>query len=241
MLAYHARKVLGKNALVVIAVSESLARHELDDARKQASDFGFDLIEIATDELQNPLYRANTGNRCFFCKATLFDHLSALKLQRSMPDASIVYGANLDDLDDVRPGHQAAKAAGALAPFVEVGLYKSEIRKLAEIAGLPSMDRPQAACLSSRFPINVTVDADRLKMVELAEEIVRAAGFDQIRVRYRIDEHKSAFAAIEIGQTELPRMTPQVVASLEAPIVSLGFSRIYVDPRGYRQGGAQIG
>ena len=241
MLAFHARKVLGKKALVVIAVSESLARHELLDARKQALDFGFDLEEIATDELLNPLYRANTGNRCFFCKATLFDHLLRLKIEKSMPYAGIVYGANLDDLDDVRPGHQAAKAAGALAPFVDVGLYKSEIRRLAAVAGLPSKDRPQAACLSSRFPVNVTVDADRLKMVEQAEAIVRAAGFEQIRVRYRLDEHKAAFAAIEIGQQELSRMVPDVVAALHEPIVALGFSRIYIDPRGYRQGGAQLG
>jgi uncharacterized protein len=258
VLAYYARQVLGPKAKIVIALSPSLAQSELDAARHQARQFDFDLIEINTDEVGLDAYRRNDGMRCFFCKSTLFEHLHQIKEELSIN--AIAYGANMDDLSDERPGHKAAAKYNVEAPLLQCGLYKTEIRALAEAAGLPSFDRPQAACLSSRFPKNVYIDPARLAIVDRAEEAVRALGFKQVRVRYRLgdatrrqtgvqkydgtipflDADHRVSASVEIGEEELLALKqhPEKAALIEEKLTAIGFDSVHIDEHGYRQGGA---
>lgn len=239
LLAKLAKEVLAEKSLVVIAVSPSLATNELRDARRQAQEHGFDLLEISTEEVDKPEYQANTGNRCFFCKATLFEHLTRLQVERQM--AAIVYGANMDDLSDTRPGHLAAKQAGVLAPFIDCQVYKSDIREMAAGLGLSSFDRPQAACLSSRFPDFTIVSAERLRQVERAEEIVRSHGFRQLRVRYIEDVQRATVGArLEVGVEELVNLTAHVKTEINDAFVALGFATTEFDESGYSQGKANV-
>lgn len=254
LLAYYARAVLKSKAKIVIAVSPSLSAYELEDARAQAKAFQFELCEILTNEIELAQYRANVGNRCFFCKATLFEYLGQIKNELAVenPQSKIatVYGANLDDLSDLRPGHKAAEEAGVLAPLIEAQLSKAEIRWLAQRAGLPSANRPQAACLSSRFPINTPVSESRLRLVEAAEASLRSLGFKQIRVRYSLErteietptkQEHSPVARIELGKDELSALPSEgelfqdkIVPTLKA----LGFAKVTLSEHGYVQGGA---
>lgn len=234
-LALAAFQELSGAALAVIAVSPSLAQVELVDARRQAEQMGFPLLEIVTSEVENELYRANSGNRCYFCKATLFESMLRLKEERGF--FAIAYGANMDELADVRPGHAAARAAGVLAPFVDCGLYKDEIRSLARWHGLPSWDRPQAACLSSRFPDFTPIDESRLALVEEAEILVKKAGFRQVRVRF-LSRPQGLTASVEVGLSEVDQLTACLTEQLGCDIKALGFDFVQFDKGGYRQGNA---
>jgi len=244
LLALYARLALGKRARIVIALSPSLAQSELSAAREQAELLQFDLIEIATQEVELGEYRRNDAMRCFFCKSTLFEYLHQMK--EELVVNAIAYGANMDDLNDTRPGHQAASKYNVVAPLLESGLYKVEIRALAKAHALPSFDRPQAACLSSRFPTNVYIDPQRLAIVDQAEAAVRALGFRQVRVRYRENapaggQGSSKFiASVEIGADELGLLhsRPEVASLIEEALDQFGFDGVYIDPLGYQQGGA---
>ncbi len=233
LLAYYARLVLGENAKVVIADSASLALEDLDTARAQAMLFEWNLIEISTDEFENEDYLRNDEMRCFHCKATLFEDLS--QLAKEMGIERIAYGANLDDDADFRPGQLAAQQFGVLAPLREAGLSKNEIRILARRAGLPSWDRPQNACLSSRIPTSIPVTISNVSQVEAAESYIKTLGFTVVRVRYHQEK-----AVVEIGQDELKRLQvePYLVNKIETTLTDLGFTEVIIDPRGYRQGGA---
>ena len=147
LLAYYARSVLGTKALIVIAVSPSLAQNELAFARAQSEQFNWNILEIATAEVEKPEYKANNEMRCYFCKTELFACMQIIAAELKIDH--LAYGANLDDLADFRPGHEAARQFKVLSPLQDAQLSKEEIRFLAKEAGLPSWDRPQAACLSS--------------------------------------------------------------------------------------------
>ncbi len=233
LLAYYAKTLLKENARVITAVSPSLAADDLEAARAQAMLFDWDLTEISTDEFSNESYQKNDSMRCFFCKATLFEELS--ELARKFEIDNIVYGANVDDNSDFRPGRIAAGQYQVVAPLEEAGLNKQEIRLLARKAGLPSWDRPQNACLSSRVPTHIPVTIEVVLKVEVAERAVKAFGFNQVRVR-----HHGAKAIVEVGQDELIRFQkePLLVNKIEASLIDLGYEEVTVDPRGYRQGAA---
>lgn len=243
VLAHYAKVALGARAHIVIALSPSLATAELDAARAQALQAHFDLIEINTSEVDSEDYRANDSMRCFFCKSTLFEYLSAM--QKQLEVAAITYGANVDDLSDYRPGHQAAKQFGVLAPLIDAGLTKVEIRKLAQKQGLPSWDRPQAACLSSRFVENTYITPTRLGLIDKLEQVVRDFDFRQVRVRYfTVDD--SAKASVEVGSDELSRFTAEpelarnLIDALHSANQNAGASitQFEIDPDGYSQGKA---
>lgn len=233
LIAYYAKALLGKDAHVVIAVSASLAADDLEAARAQASLFEWDLVEISTDEFENEDYQRNDDMRCFHCKTSLFKELADMASARGIN--SIIYGANLDDQSDFRPGRIAASQHDVIAPMEEVELTKAEIRTLARRAGLPSWDRPANACLSSRIPRNIPVTIDSLSQVEAAERFIKTLGFKVVRVR-----HHSEKAVVEIGCSELYRLKvePYLVNKIETALKDLGFDEITIDPRGYRQGGA---
>jgi uncharacterized protein len=145
---------------------------------------------------------------------------------------AIVYGVNVDDLGDYRPGQGAAQQHGVKAPLVDAGLTKPEIRELSRLAGLPTWDRPAAACLSSRVPYGTAVTPETIRKIELAEEEIKNLGFRQFRVRYHND-----LARIEIGRAELPQaMTLEMFDRITQALKPIGFTYVALDMTGYRQG-----
>ncbi len=233
LLAYYARKVLGDRAKIVIAVSPSLATEELTAAREQAAAFDWQLQEIATHELDNPDYERNDQMRCYHCKRTLFVELEHIATQENIN--SIAYGANVDDQKDYRPGHKAAREFNVISPLQDAGMVKEDIRQLAKTAALPSWNRPQAACLSSRFPTFEPVTLEGLNQIDRSEAFLHSLGFKQVRVR-----HYGDTAKVEIDKDELPRLLNDHDLSNEvkAQLQELGYKEVVIDPDGYRQGAA---
>lgn len=181
-LAKVAHDVLGDRALAVIADSFSLPRRELREALEVAARYSFPVRVVKTDEFNNPDYLSNPANRCFFCKHELFSELEPLA--RSEGFAVIAYGENASDVGDFRPGAQAAKEFEVRAPLKEAGLTKREIRELSAQLGLPTAEKPQMACLSSRIPYGEPVTPEKLHMIEEAEAVLRGLGFYEVRVRH---------------------------------------------------------
>src|SRR5579872_5191126 len=149
-LAWAAQQALGDRALAVTALSASFSKHDRDQAEAFVRASGVRHEFIETREFENPLYVANNADRCYHCKDELFDRMESLARERNFQ--AIAYGINADDTRDFRPGHRAAHEHRVLAPLLDVGLTKSEIRELSRLAGLPTWDRPASACLSSRIP-----------------------------------------------------------------------------------------
>ena len=181
-LARVAHDVLGDRALAVIADSPSLPRRELQEALAIAAQFQFPVRVVRTAEFENPDYLSNPANRCYFCKHELFGQLAPIA--RAEKFAVIAYGENASDNGDFRPGAQAAAEFQVRAPLKEAGLTKSEIRELSAQLGLPTADKPQMACLSSRIPQGEPVTPEKLAMIEAAEYVLRDLGFHDVRVRH---------------------------------------------------------
>src|SRR4051794_33666278 len=181
-LALVARDVLGAKSLAVIADSPSLPRRELEEALAIARQFEIPVRVVRTQEFENAAYLSNPNNRCYFCKHELFTELAPLARAESF--AVIAYGENASDVGDHRPGAQAATEFAVRAPLKEAGLTKSEIRALSAQLGLPTADKPQMACLSSRIPYGETVSPSNLSMIEQAEYVLRDLGFYDVRVRH---------------------------------------------------------
>jgi uncharacterized protein len=234
LLLKVAHDVLGNGATAVTAVSPSLPAAERRRAADLAREIGARHMEVTTRELDDPRYAANPSNRCYFCKAELFDKLR--EVGQRLGVRAIVYGANRDDLSDHRPGMSAAEESGIRAPLLEAGLGKGAIRQLSRHLGLPSWDRPARPCLSSRIPHGIEVTPDRLRQIEQAEEALEKAGFQQFRVRYHHD-----VARIEVGEEELGRLLeePLRVRVVEA-VRRAGFRHVAVDLAGYRTGSLNI-
>lgn len=235
-LAFVAHQELGPRALAAIADSPSLPRHELAEALDLAQRFGFAVRTVGTREFDNASYLANPQNRCYFCKHALFDELSPLA--RAEGFAVIAYGENASDLGDHRPGAQAAAEFKIRAPLKEVGLTKQEIREFSASLGLPTADKPQMACLSSRIPYGEEVTPAKLRMIEAAESYLRGLGFHDLRVRHH-ELRAGALARLEIGPDEMPGVLvngrPQEITS---HLKSLGYSQVTLDLQGYRRGSA---
>ena len=234
-LAWAATQVLGPAALSVTADSPSYPDHHRQLALDVARRFGLRHRIIHTKELEQPAYRANPVNRCYYCKHELYTALTAVAREQGI--AAIADGSNADDRGDYRPGRQAAREFGVRSPLDEVGLTKSDIRELSHRAGLPTWDEPASACLSSRIPYLSEVTDVKLRMIERAERAVRALGFRVCRVRHHDDG-----ARLEIGVDELPRaLQPDVSERLVAELVAVGYRDVTIDPRGYRQGSLNEG
>ena len=229
-LAYAAHRVLGKRMLAVTALSASYSARDRREAQACVERFRFPHEFVETGELENPAYRANSPNRCYFCKDELFQKLDELVRQRGY--AAVAYGVNVDDQGDWRPGQRAAREHQVLTPLLDAALTKSEIRELARRAGLPVWDRPASACLSSRIAYGIEVTPERLAVVEKGEEALHELGFRQVRVR-----HHENLVRIEIAPEELPRaLTPEMARKFVDIFKPLGFSFVTLDLEGYRQG-----
>lgn len=233
-LAKVAHEVLGARALAAIADSPSLPRRELAEAIELGERFGFPVRVVRTAEFDNPSYLANPTNRCYFCKHALFTELGPLA--RAEGFAVLAYGENASDVGDHRPGAQAASEFAVRAPLKEAGLTKADIRALSARLGLPTADKPQMACLSSRIPTGESVTPEKLRMIEEAEDFLRCAGFHDVRVRHH-QSGSAALARIELGVDELARF---LGGSLHAEVVGrfqkIGYLHVTVDLAGYRRG-----
>jgi len=230
-LAWAAKQALGDNAIAVTADSPSVPRSHMRDAAALTHDFGIRHEIIQTLEFENPEYAANNPDRCFYCKDELFRRME--ELASRFPGQTIVYGVNTDDLGDYRPGQKAAKIHEVKAPLVEAGLSKAEIRELSRLAGLPTWDRPAAACLSSRVAYGTPVTVENIQQVETAEEAMKALGFRQFRVRYHSDE----LVRVEIARDEMPKaLSLEMFEKISSSLKTLGFKYVTLDMQGYRQG-----
>src|SRR6267142_3331899 len=229
-LAWAANRALGARALSVTAISPSYSAYDRAELEKFIEHTGVRHEFVETHEMENPAYRANAGDRCYYCKDELFSVLGALASARGF--AAVAYGVNADDTSDFRPGHRAAAEHRVLAPLLEAKMSKGDIRALSQRAGLPCWDRPASACLSSRLPYGTEVTVERLALVENGEAILRDLGFKQFRVRLH-----DKLARIEIAREELPAaMTPPMGAEIAKRFKAAGFLYVALDLEGYRQG-----
>lgn len=239
LLAYAAHRALGDQALAVIADSPSLPRAEFSDAVHIAEEFGFALKVVKTGEFSNPDYVANPLNRCFHCKHELFSKLEPIAVEGGF--RVICYGENASDVGDYRPGAQAAAEFQVRAPLKEAGLSKTMIRKISRSLGLPTSEKPQMACLSSRIPYGEVVNAEKLRMIEMAEKGIRDMGFHDVRVRHH-ELTRGALARIEIGAAELGKVWSDRNAEMIHQRVSeAGFAQVTLDLKGYRRGSLNEG
>jgi uncharacterized protein len=229
-LAWATCQALGNDMLAVIADSPSLARFQFEDAIAFAREQNIPFQIIKTQELDRPEYMRNDSQRCFHCKDELFDVMEAFAASNGFQ--TIVYGVNVDDKGDFRPGQAAASQHRVVAPLVEAGLTKNEIRALARETGLRIWDKPASACLSSRIEYGRPVTTEALSAVERGEDYLRQIGFRQFRVR-----HHGQIVRIEIAREEMPRaMTVEVAAEFTRVFKSLGFKFVTLDLEGFRSG-----
>jgi uncharacterized protein len=229
-LAWVAHQALGDKMLAIIADSPSLARTQLDDAVAFAREEGIPLEAVVTAEMDRPEYVRNDSQRCFFCKDELFTLMEDMRGARSFD--TIAYGVNLDDQGDFRPGQKAAANHHVLAPLLDAGLSKDDIRTLARQAGLRIWDKPASACLSSRIEYGRPVTREALAVVEQGEDALRSMGFRQFRVR-----HHGDIVRIEIAREELARaLDPAMAAQFNGIFKSLGFKFVTLDLEGFRSG-----
>lgn len=238
-LALVVHQVLGDKALAVISDSPSLPRREFDQAVALAKQFNFPLRIVRTQELNKTEYAANPNNRCYFCKHELFSEL--LPIAQAEKFAVIVHGENASDVGDYRPGSQAAGEVKARAPLKEIGLTKAEIRTFSAQLGLPTAQKAQAACLSSRIPYGEAVTAEKLEMIEKAEYVLQDLGFHDVRVRHHelsAQGIKVHLARIEVGSEEMPKfLQNDAFSKVATGLKALGYTHTTLDLQGYRRGG----
>jgi len=229
-VAYVANAELGSRAVCITGQSASLPAYQNEQIDRVVKDFGFSHEIIRTDELEHPGYRANNSDRCYFCKDELYGKLESLARTRGID--CIVDGSTMDDLDDFRPGRQAAKQHAVRSPLIEVGLNKDEVRELSRRAMLPTWDKPASPCLSSRIAYGTTVTIERLQKVDRGEEILREFGFREFRVR-----HHDTLVRLEISPAEMDRaLRKEVIDQLAARFRELGFKYVTLDLHGFRSG-----
>ncbi len=235
-LAVVARRALGvDDVLAVIGRSASYPAEQWATAREVAAGFDVTVVELDTDELNDPRYAANPSNRCYFCKTELWSRLVPLAQARGF--ATTIDGTNADDLSDYRPGAQAAREHGVESPLAELGFTKVDIRERSHALGIPTWSQPSSPCLSSRIPYGTSVTPQRLGQVEQAERALRALGItDDLRVRYHDD-----LARIELRAEALTYwLAPERFDELRDAVTAAGFARVALDLRGFRSGSLNV-
>ncbi|HWF87419.1 MAG TPA: ATP-dependent sacrificial sulfur transferase LarE [Pyrinomonadaceae bacterium] len=229
-VAYVANAELGPRAVCITGQSASLPAYQRAEIDQVVQKFGFQHEIIQTEELENPGYRANNPDRCFFCKDELYTKLESVARTRGIK--SIVDGSTMDDLGDYRPGRRAASQHAVRSPLIEAGLSKNEVRELSRRVALPTWDKPASPCLSSRIAYGTTVTIERLSKVDRGEEILREFGFREFRVR-----HHDRLVRIEIAPAEMDRvLRKDLIAELARRFRELGFKYVTLDLEGFRSG-----
>lgn len=225
-----ASDVLGDNVLAVVASSETYPEREQKEALRLAGDMKVRYKVIRTKELDDPEFRDNPPERCYFCKKELFSRLKEIAAAENIP--YVCDGSNFEDTFDFRPGTKAAAELGVLSPLKEAGLDKSEIRILSKELGLPTWDKPAMACLSSRFPYFTRIEKESLRQIDAAEEFLKSKGFTQLRVR-----HHDRIARIEITPQDFPRIVEEGMRNaIVENLKKLGYLYVTIDLAGYRTG-----
>jgi len=235
-LACVAVDVLGpENILAVIGKSASYPDAQWAAARDVARRFQVPVLELETDELNDPRYAANPTNRCYFCKSELWSRLSPLAASRGF--TCVIDGTNADDLADYRPGARAAAEWNVESPLATLGITKAEVRALSRARGIPTWSQPSAPCLSSRIPYGTSVTTDRLRRIESAEAALRSLGIEgDLRVRYHGD-----LARVELTPTAVARwLEPSAARRLRDAVLRAGFARVAIDLRGFRSGSLNV-
>ena len=228
LVAYVAGQTLGEQALAVTSASASLKRADLELAKRLATDWGIRHQVIVTDEMSREEYRQNPTNRCFYCKTSLYTYLD--ELAETTDIEVVLNGTNTDDLGDHRPGLIAANNFAVRSPLAECGFNKQDIRDLAHHLGLDNADKPQAACLSSRFPYGTEITLELLDQVERAEEVLTDLGFAQCRVR-----HHGAIARLEVPTEQLQQAIERH-AELNQRLCDAGYTYVTLDLAGFQSG-----
>lgn len=235
-LAVAARRTLGvRNVLAIIGRSASYPAEQWATARRVADSFDVEVLELDTDEMNDPRYAANPANRCYFCKSELWGKLVPAAAERGF--ATVVDGTNADDVGGHRPGMQAARESSVASPLADVGFTKEEIRTRSRALGLPTWQQPASPCLSSRLPYGTSVTPERLRLIERAERAVRKLGVaGDLRVRYHDD-----LARVELSPGELATwLNPTRAEALRAAVTAAGFPRVALDLRGFRSGSLNV-
>ncbi|HOW73538.1 MAG TPA: ATP-dependent sacrificial sulfur transferase LarE [Phycisphaerae bacterium] len=218
------------NVVAVTAKSDSLAEAEFLEAVKLADQLGVEHVIIETREFDNPDYRANPANRCYYCRSELYERLDTFLVERGL--CAAVSGINADDYADWRPGILAAREHGVRAPCAEAGMTKEDIRALSRRLGLPTFDKPAMPCLSSRIQYGEEITTEKLKRIERSEAFLRSLGFRECRVR-----HHHNLARIELPVSDLDRaMIPETRARIDAALREYGYQYVAIDLRGFRSG-----
>ncbi|HKP95613.1 MAG TPA: ATP-dependent sacrificial sulfur transferase LarE [Fibrobacteria bacterium] len=244
LLTAVARHVLGRDKVTAcLAVGPSLAERERREALALAELMDAELKCYPAAEFDNPAYVANGPDRCFHCKADLFLHLgrfaaaakagAAPGRQGAAEAPALLYGGNLDDTRDYRPGRKAAELHGALAPLAEAGLGKADVRALSRAIGLPTAEKAAQPCLSSRIPYGSAVTPAKLAAVEAGEAELAAMGlgFREFRVR-----HFGETARVEVPADQMGLLTEAARRDLAGRLRKAGFARMEIDPAGFRSG-----
>ena len=230
LLAVVLRQELGRERLLAaIGRSASYSAVQAGEARTLAAQFDVRVIEVQTNELDDPRYLANPTNRCFYCKTELWVRLGAVARERGF--AVVCDGTNADDLREHRPSHAAGVAAGVRSPLAEAGLTKADVRAAARALGLPTWDAPAAPCLSSRVQYGLRITPRRLEQVEKGEALLRRLG---VRGDLRLRHHGER-ARIEV-ESEWIAWLESRIQEVSAQLRPLGFGTVEIDPRGYRRG-----
>ena len=224
-----------ERVLAVIGRSASYPEAQWERARDVAGRFDVPVLEVSTDEMNDPRYAANPSNRCYFCKTELWDTLAPVARERGF--AVVIDGTNADDLGDHRPGARAAQEHGVRSPLADLGFDKAAIRRLSRARGIPTWSQPASPCLSSRIPYGTAVTIDRLRQVERAEAALRLAGASgDLRVRYHGD-----LARVEVASQAVSEwLAPSARRGMSAAVCSAGFDRVALDARGFRSGSLNV-
>jgi uncharacterized protein len=225
-----AREVLGGNVVAVTAISPTYPLGEIEVAKKVAERIGIKHIVITTDELKDKNFTKNPIERCYYCKTELLRKLDGVRKKQRFE--KIFDGTNLDDFLDIRPGLRAVKEFKVLSPLALAGMTKGDVRELAVRLDLPNADKPANPCLASRVPFGQKITRRKLRRIANSEEFLRSLKFRVVRVR-----DYGNLARVEVGRDELPRarrLKEKIVVALK----KIGYTRVELDPRGYRMGGA---
>ena len=230
VLLAAAHNALGDLAVAATGTSASVPAHDLESARTIATRLGVRWITFESGELDDLHYKANPHNRCYFCKKSTFTRLLEKASEEGLP--FVVEGSNTDDLSDIRPGMAALRELGIRSPFLEVGIDKQMIRRLAKHYGLPNWDKPSSACLASRIPFGELITPERLERIDRSESLLRHMGFRQLRVR----DH-GTLARVEILPEDMGRMLENGLReAVIAACKDAGYIFVTLDLQGYRTG-----
>ena len=227
-----AHEVLGEQAVAVTAISQTYPPEEIEWAKKAARHIGIKHMTIITNELEDPNFAANPPERCYYCKSELLRKLD--EVRKELGFEKIFDGTNFDDFSDYRPGIRALREFGVRSPLAEAGLTKKEVRELATEYDLPNADKPANPCLASRIPFGQEIKPEKLERIAKGEEFIRSLGFCVVRVR----DHDE-LARVEVGKEELQRVL-RLSGKIESSLKRLGYAQVTIDPRGYREGGANL-